>query len=81
MLREISAGQMDEWIAFYRIEPWGLAVLDLLFAHLKAIIANLLLPKGKTAHKAEDLRLWPEPVKPKIESDLYSDEDEWQQQA
>ena len=64
MLREMTTAQLDEWIAFYRIEPWGLAVLDNLFAAVRALLININLPKGKPRIKKLDgLLLWPD--KPK----------------
>lgn len=74
MLREMSARQVDEWLAFYQIEPWGLAVADFLFAHLKAVIANLFLKKGQRQIKPEKFLVWPD--KPAARA---VEEDEWQQ--
>jgi len=83
MLREMSAGQVDEWIAFYQMEPWGLQVWDALLAHLKAVIIGIMTPKGKTPPKPEKLLLWPERGRKRIDAELdpLEDEDEWQQQA
>ena len=74
MLREISCGQLDEWIAFYQLEPWGLAVLDNLFAHLKAILVNMNMPKGKGKIKPEKFLLWPEKVR-RVDSELGEPEE------
>jgi len=64
MLREMTSAQLDEWIAFYQMEPWGLAVLDMLIASVKALLININTPKGKTKlRKLDKLLLWPE--KPK----------------
>lgn len=60
MMREMSSQHMDEWIAFYQIEPWGLAVIDNLLAHFKALTVNMNLPKGKKRYKQEKFLLWPE---------------------
>ena len=60
MLREITSGQLIEWMAFYKIEPWGLAVLDALTASIKALIININTPKGKSRIKKLDkLLLFP----------------------
>lgn len=75
MLREMSAQQVDEWIAFYQIEPWGLQVIDGIFAHLKALIANMNLQKGKPRIKAEKFLLWPE-RKARIDAELGEPEEE-----
>ena len=64
MLREMTTAQLDEWIAFYKLEPWGLAVLDNLIASIKALIININTPKRKQKLKKWDsLLLWPQ--KPK----------------
>ena len=61
MLREMTSGQLNEWMAFYKLEPWGLAVLDALAASIKALHINLNTPKGKSRIKKLDkLLLWPD---------------------
>ena len=75
MLREMSAQQADEWIAFYNVEPFGLAVWDNLLAHLKAVIAGIMTPKGKTPPKPEKFLLWPEKEK-RIDAELDPQDDE-----
>jgi len=76
MLREMTSQQVDEWIAFYQIEPFGLAVLDNLMAHLKAIIAAIMTPKGKSSPKPEKFLLWPEQKAKRIEAELDPPEEE-----
>lgn len=70
MLREMTAQQVDEWIAFYQIEPFGLAVWDALLAHLKAIVAAIMTPKGKSSPKPEKFLLWPERKPRRIDAEL-----------
>ena len=71
MLREMTTAQLDEWIAFYRIEPWGLAVIDNLIASIKALIININTPKRKQKLKKWDqLLLWPE-KKNRVDAQLY----------
>lgn len=53
MLREMSSEQYFEWIAFYQLEPFGMASLDYLFAHFKALFVNSNLKKGKRPYKSE----------------------------
>ena len=53
MLREMSSNQLMEWIAFYQLEPWGMASLDWLLAHFKALFVNSNLKKGKRPFKPE----------------------------
>lgn len=74
MLREMTSAQLDEWIAFYRLEPWGLAVIDNLMASLKALIININTPKKKQKLKKWDqLLLWQ--TKPKrIDATLDPDD-------
>ena len=81
MLREMTSQQVDEWIAFYQIEPFGLAVLDNLMAHLKAIIAQIMTPKGKTSPRPDKFLLWPERRVKRVDAELdpQDDEEEWQQ--
>ena len=53
MLREMSSGQFFEWIAFWQLEPWGMASLDYMIAHFKALFVNSNLKKGKRPFKPE----------------------------
>lgn len=76
MLREMTSAQLDEWIAFYRIEPWGLAVLDAIAASIKALIVNINIPKNNPkVRRLEKLMLWPERAPKRIESTLDVPED------
>ena len=75
MLREMTTAQLDEWIAFYQLEPWGLAILDMLFASIKALITNINTPKGKTKiRKLDKLLLWPDRKK-RVQATLDEPED------
>lgn len=77
MLREMTTAQLDEWIAFYRIEPWGLAVIDNLIASIKALIININTPKGKPRiKKLEGLLLWPDKPK-RTEAQLEDPKDDF----
>lgn len=40
MLRTMTAEQYDEWVAYYRLEPFGVEMWDWLLAHFKALFAN-----------------------------------------
>ena len=76
MLREMTSAQLDEWIAFYRIEPRGLAVIDNLIASIKALIININTPKNKPRiKKLDDLLLWPEKHPKLIDAELYPQDD------
>lgn len=53
MLREMSASQLFEWIAYYQLEPWGMVSMDYIMAHFKALFVNAFMKKGKRAPKVE----------------------------
>ncbi|MBQ6508079.1 MAG: hypothetical protein IJI07_01275 [Flexilinea sp.] len=77
MLREMTSAQLDEWIAFYRIEPWGLAVIDNLLASIKALLININTPKGEPKiKKLEGLLLWPDKPK-RIDATLDEPKDDF----
>ena len=57
MLREMTARQLDEWMAYYSLEPWGTGVIDSELAHFKALYINAHAKKGKT-YKTEQFRLY-----------------------
>lgn len=59
MLREMTARQLDEWMAYYSLEPWGTGVLDNIIAHFKALYINAHTKRGKT-YKTEQFRLYGE---------------------
>ena len=60
MMREMTAQQFDEWIAFYQLEPFGIMADDAIMAHWKAIYVNAHQKKGKPAIKAEKFLLFGE---------------------
>ena len=75
MLREMTARQLDEWIAYYRLEPFGIQALDWLLAHFKALFINSQLKKGKRPFKPDVFRLFGDR---KEDLDyLYDEKDEW----
>ncbi len=78
MLREMTAQQFDEWLAFYQLEPFGIGAIDSEWAHWKAIYTNAHARKGKRVPKPEKFLLFRD--KEKDASDIYEDEDgdEWQ---
>lgn len=63
MLREMSSNQLFEWIAYYQMEPFGVASLDYLFAHFKALFVNSNLKKGKHPYKPERFLIFGEKKK------------------
>ena len=58
MMREMTARQFDEWIAYYQLEPFGIMAEDAEWAHWKAIYTNAHLRKGKRAPKPEKYLLF-----------------------
>jgi len=73
----MTAQQFDEWIAFYQLEPFGLAAEDAEWAHWKAIYTNYHLKKGKRAPKPEKFLLFSE--KKMDASDYFEagEEEDW----
>lgn len=65
-----------EWIAYYQLEPWGMASLDWIFAHFKALFVNSNLKKGKKAYKPEKFLTFGEKKKGGNATPDASD-DEW----
>lgn len=74
MLREMSSNQLTEWIAYYGLEPWGMASLDALIAHFKAIFVNSQLKKGKRPFKLEKFLVFGQQKKTPA-PDITEDED------
>ena len=58
MLREISCQQLDEWIAYYQMEPFGLEPIDSLLAHFKALFINANTPKGKQRYQPDKFLMY-----------------------
>lgn len=76
MLREMTAEQFDEWIAYFQLEPFGIGAIDAEWAHWKAIYTNAHLRKGKRAIKPEKFLLFKEK---QVDASGYFEEDEsWQ---
>lgn len=74
MLREMTAKQFDEWIAFYQLEPFGILAEDALSAHWKAIYANAHRRRGKPAIKIEKFLLFND--KKKDAADLFEENED-----
>ena len=74
MLREMTAQQFDEWIAYYQLEPFGILAEDTISAHWKAIYANTHKQKGKQAYKVEKFLCFQD--KKQNADALFEDEDE-----
>ena len=60
MLREMTAQQFDEWLAYYQLEPFGILAEDAEWAHWKAIYTGVHTPKGKRVPKPEKFLIFGE---------------------
>lgn len=67
MLREMTSNQLIEWIAYYQLEPWGMAALDTIIAHFKALFVNAQLKKGKRPFKPNKFLTFLQRPEPKQE--------------
>ena len=74
MLREMTAQQCEEWLAFYQLEPFGIGAQDAEWAHWKAIYTNAHAKKGKRTPKPEKFLLFRE--QEKDASDIYEADEE-----
>lgn len=41
LLRRVSSRELSEWIAYYRVEPWGIEPADLRAGIISSTIANV----------------------------------------
>lgn len=41
LLSRVSSAELTEWMAFYRLEPWGSEVEDWRFGMVASVIANV----------------------------------------
>lgn len=54
MLAEMTSSQVAEWMAFYRLEPWGAHEEDRRTATIAATIANTSPGKKRKAWRPDD---------------------------
>lgn len=57
----IDSSEFAEWMAFYRIEPWGEERADYRSAMIAQVMANIFRGKNSRPHKVEDFLLFREP--------------------
>lgn len=57
MLASMSSRELSEWVAFYRVEPFGEERADLRSALQTATVANMKRGKGKRPFKLSDFLL------------------------
>lgn len=74
MMREMTAEQFDEWIAYYQLEPFGILAEDALSAHWKAIYTNAHRRNGKQVVKTEKFLLFTD--EKKDASELFEEDEE-----
>lgn len=55
MLAAMDARELDDWMAFERLEPFGDRVTQLMVAQLTALVANIVRQKGGRDVRVEDL--------------------------
>lgn len=72
MTREMTSAQITEWMAFYRMEPFGVDRLEYLLGMFMTMFANANRKKGKKAPKQE--QFMPFLIKKKEE---WEEIDEW----
>ncbi len=53
-MERIDSRELTEWMAYYRLEPFGADRLELMIAQLTAIVVNALRSKGTSPRKPED---------------------------
>lgn len=62
LLRSMSSKQLQEWMAFYELHPFGQDYSDFLVAQLTKVMHNRWRGKNEPALQARDfLPLWREP--------------------
>lgn len=54
----VSPREFWEWVAFYRMDPWGEERADLRMGQLAAMTGNIHRKKGARAFKASDFILF-----------------------
>ena len=78
MLSQISFREMNEWIAYYQLEPFGILADDAEWAHWKAIYVNAHRPKGKSAKKVDKFLLFQDEKKDaSVLYENHEDDEAW----
>lgn len=55
----LDASELVEWMAFYRLDPWGGYRTDLAAATVCATMANIKRAPNQTAYAADDFIAYP----------------------
>ena len=64
MLEEMTAAQFDEWMAFYKLDPWSGERDDLRIAMLTARVYNYLRGDGERQYLVYDFMPYSEKPRP-----------------
>lgn len=69
----MTAGEFNQWLAYYSIDPWSQERADLRVAQLTAMFANVNAKKEAAASRPVDFMPWSEPAGPDKKSgqELY----------
>ncbi len=63
LLLKIDSKELSEWIAFYKIEPFGGEIEDFRSARMAAMFANVNRGKGKRPYDVREFQFVKEVVK------------------
>lgn len=75
LLRRMSSRELSEWMAFFRLEPWGAEIEDWRFGMLASVIANANRDPKKRRKPYEPQDFMPQRDKPP------ADDQSWEEQA
>lgn len=56
--QEVSSAEFNEWMAYYRIEPWGERMADIRMGMLASVIANVNRDPKQKPYKPGDFMPW-----------------------
>lgn len=70
LVSELSVDEFMEWIAFYRLEPWGFDIDNWRSANVASTVANANRPPRQPAYKLE--QFLPQREKPQTAQDMLA---------
>jgi hypothetical protein len=65
---ELTSQQLNDWLAYYEVEPFGLHVQNLQIGRVMSLIANALTKTGTKEYKATDFTIGFEHIATKKQS-------------
>jgi hypothetical protein len=77
LLESISTRQINEWMAYFNLEPFGDELLDTHLATITSILANAYRGKSEKVRNPQEFRLWKSFTKPFDADELYSRLEGW----